>query len=91
MTGSINEIEGVILAVLGMIAQIHRPGLDGNAPLPLNIHIVQQLILHIPAGNRFGVLQNPVRQSGFAVVNVCDYRKIANIIASCCHKLFSPA
>ena len=91
MTGSINEIEGVILAVLGMIAQIHRPGLDGNAPLPLNIHIVQQLIFHIPAGNRFGVLQNPVRQSGFAVVNVCDYRKIANIIASCCHKLFSPA
>ena len=91
MAGGIDEVEDVVLAVLGVVAQVYCPGLDGDAPLPLDVHVVQQLFLHIPAGDRLGVFEDAVGQGGFAVVNVGDDRKIANIVASCCHKLFSPA
>ena len=60
------------LAVVGVVNQRYRMGLDGNAPLTLQIHVVQKLVGHIPQGNRLGLFQNPVRQGGFAVVDVGD-------------------
>ena len=34
--------------------------LDGNPALALEVHVVQQLVLHLPVGNRVGRLQQPV-------------------------------
>ena len=80
MARGVDQIEAVLLTVPGTIAEPYRPCLDGNAPFTLDVHIVQQLLLHIPLRNRIGFFQDPVRQGGLAVVNVGDDTKIANIL-----------
>ena len=79
----VNEVQGIGLAVQGIILDGHRPGLDGDAPLPLQVHAVQQLILHLPLGHRVAQLQQPVGQGGLSVVNVGNDGKIANFTLVC--------
>ena len=47
-------------------------------PLPLQIHVVQELVLHVAVGHRAGVLQEPVRQRRLAVVDVGDDAEITD-------------
>ena len=42
--------------------------------------VVQKLVGHIPQGNRLGLFQNPVRQGGFAVVDVGDNAEVSNLL-----------
>ena len=72
----VDQVQGVCLPVLGLIAEGDGPGLDGDAPLPLQVHVVQQLALHLPLGDGAAGLQQPVRQGGLAVVDVGDDGKI---------------
>lgn len=76
---SIDEIENIILPVLSMITQSNGASLDGNAPLPLDIHIVQQLIFHIPQRNGTGFFQNTVGQGGFSMIDMSDDTEVADI------------
>ena len=76
MSRGVDKVQGVCLPVLGLIAEGDGPGLDGDAPLPLQIHVVQQLTLHLPLGDGAAGLQQPVRQSGLAVVNMGNDGKI---------------
>ena len=80
MAGGVDQVKLVVLAVFGVIAQRHRMRLNGNAPLPLQVHIIENLLLHIPLLHRTGQLQQSVRQSGLAVVNVGNDGKIANVL-----------
>ena len=80
MAGGVDEIENIVLAVVGVVNQRYRMSLDGNAPLTLQIHVVQKLVGHIPQGNRLGLFQNPVRQGGFAVVDVGDNAEVSNLL-----------
>ena len=41
MARCIDEVQGVGLAVLRLVKDLHGTGLDGDAPLPLQIHVVQ--------------------------------------------------
>ena len=66
----VDEIQGVGLPVGGLVVQPHRPGLDGDAPLPLQVHVVQQLGLHFPLGDGVAQLDEAVGKGGFSVVNV---------------------
>ena len=79
----VNEVQSIGLAIQGIILDGHRPGLDGDAPLPLQVHAVQQLILHLPLGHRVAQLQQPVGQGGLSVVNVGNDGKIANFTLVC--------
>ena len=79
----IDQVELIGLAVLRLIVQTHGPGLDGDAALPLQVHVVQQLALHLPLGHRVAQLDEPVRQRGFSVVDVCNDRKVANFVLLC--------
>ena len=54
-------------------------GLDGDAALTLQIHGVQNLLLHLSQGKRSRQLQEPVRKRGFAMVDVGDNGKIADV------------
>ena len=56
MAGGIDEVEYIVLPILGTIHQSHSVGLNGNAPLPLQVHVVQELILHVPKGHCLGLL-----------------------------------
>jgi len=49
MAGGIDEIEVIGFAVIGFIIQRDGTGLDGDAALPLQLHIIQDLIFHITA------------------------------------------
>ena len=83
MARGVDEVQLVDLSVLGLVVQPDGPGLDGDAPLPLQVHVVQQLALHLPLGDRLALLQQPVRQRGFAVVNMGDNTEITNIGLLC--------
>src|ERR1700722_11805409 len=51
-------------------------GLDRNAPLPLEVHRIQQLILLVSVGDRTGGLQQPVRKRRLPVIDVSDNAKV---------------
>ena len=78
MARRVNEIQLVDLPVLGGIVNLNRPGLNGNAALPLQVHVVQELIFHFPLGHRLADFQQPVRQRGFPMVDVGDDGEVSN-------------
>jgi hypothetical protein len=55
-------------------------GFNGDATFPFQIHVIQELVLHIFFGNRLGQFNQTVGEGRFAVVNVGDNRKIADIV-----------
>ena len=59
----------------------HRPCLDRDPLLPLQLHGIQQLRRHLPRLHRAGDLQQPVRQRRLAVIDVGDDAEVANAIA----------
>ena len=75
----VDEVEHIVLPVLRRVHQGDGVGLDGDAPFPLQIHVVQQLVLHLPQGDGLGLLQNAVRQGGLAVVDVGHDAEIADM------------
>ena len=79
MARGVDQVQLVDLPVLGLVVQPDGPGLDGDATLPLQVHVVQQLALHLPLGNRLTLLQQPVRQRGLAVVDMSDNAEISDI------------
>ena len=79
MARGVNKVQGVDFPVLRLIKQVDGPGLDGDAPLALQVHIVQELVFHFPLGDGIALLQQAVRQGGLAVVDVGDDGKIADV------------
>jgi len=59
-------------------------GFDGDAPLALQVHRIEHLLLHLAHGERPGQLQQAVGERGFAVIDMRDDRKIAD--ARCFHE-----
>ncbi len=80
MTRRIDEIELVLFAVLGAVAQAYRAGLDGNAALPFKFHAIENLIGSFARADRAGELQQPVGQSRLTMVDMGDNGKISNMI-----------
>ena len=79
MARRINEVQFVNLAVLRLVVQLHCPGLDGDAALPLQVHVVQQLAGHFSCGNGLTLFKQAVRQRGLAVVNMGDDGKVSDM------------
>ena len=84
MAGGVDEVELIGFPIVGGIGDFYRPGLNGNAPLPFDVHVVQQLLLHVPEGHGAGLLQDPVGQGGFPVVNVGDDAEITDVVLLIC-------
>ncbi|CCY18709.1 1-deoxy-D-xylulose 5-phosphate reductoisomerase [Eubacterium sp. CAG:786] len=87
VTGGVDEVEDVVLAVVGVIFKTYCARLDGDAALALDVHVIKKLLLHIAEGNGLGLLQDSVGKGGFAVVDVCDDAEVAYLgkIASVSH------
>ena len=79
MARRVDQIEHVILPVLGVIINAHRVGLDGDAALALDVHGIQQLFFHVPRLDRAGGLDQPVGKGRLAVVDMRDDGKIADL------------
>ena len=80
--GRVDQVELVSLAILRGVHHADGVGLDGDAALALQVHRVQNLLLHFAHGERPGQLQQAVGQRGFPVVNVRNNRKISDAGAS---------
>ena len=75
---SVDEVEDVFLTFI-IVHHLYRVALDGDAFLPLQIHGIQHLILHLPLRKGVGALQQTVRQSTLAMVDMGYYAKIPDI------------
>src|SRR2546421_5371345 len=72
MAGRVDEVELVSLAVLCRIRHADRLELDRDPTLPLQIHRVEDLVLHVALADRSRVLEEAVGQRRLAVVDVGD-------------------
>ena len=77
--GRIDQVQQIRVPVLRRV--IHRNGmaLNRNALLALEIHRVQELILHPAQFHRFRMFEQTVGERRFPVVDVSDDTKVANI------------
>ena len=78
---------GVCILRLVLILHPHRGELDGNPLLALQIHTIQQLLLHIPLGHGACQLHHAVGQGALAVVDMGDDAEITDMF----HTLALPA
>ena len=77
VAGRIDQVELVGVAVARLVHHAHGMGLDGDAALPLQVHIVEDLGLHLAISHRAGELQQPVAERRLAVVDVGDDGEVA--------------
>src|SRR5690348_10706796 len=54
--------------------------LDGDPALPLQVHGIEDLLLHLPRADRPGELQQTVRERRFAMIDMRDDRKISDVL-----------
>ena len=80
MPRRVDEVQDIALPIVRRIFQSNRPRLDGDAPLSLQLHVVENLVLHLPGFHRLAFLQQPVRQGRLSVVNMGNDRKIPQFI-----------
>ena len=79
MAGSVDKIK-VILLTLVEVLHLYRMALDGYALLLLQIHIIKDLVLHLPVGKCLGQFQKTVSQGTLAMVNVRYYAEIPYVL-----------
>ncbi len=79
MPRRVHQIEGVGLAVLRPVFEPDGLGLDGDAPLALDIHGIEHLLLHLARRQPAAILDQPVGQGRFPVVDMGDDGKIADM------------
>ena len=78
VAGRVHQIELIEVSVLGLVVEADRLGFDCDAALALDVHRVEDLVLHLAVGDVAAQLDQPVRQGRFAVVDVGDDGEIAD-------------
>src|SRR5689334_23861622 len=79
MAGSIHQVENGGLAVLGLVGQADRLGLDGDAALALDIHRIEYLLLHLAVGQAAGHLDQAIGERGLAMVDMGDDGEVPDV------------
>ena len=74
----INQIENVGFAISRLVFHPGGLELDRDAPLPFQLHVVQELLLHVARRHGSRVLQQTIGQGGFAVVDMGNDAEIAD-------------
>ena len=78
MAGRVDQVEDVVLPVLGRVVQPDGLRLDGDAALALEVHRVEHLLVHLARVEPAGHLDQAVGQRGLPVVDVRDDREVAD-------------
>jgi hypothetical protein len=76
----IDKVEDILFPREAFVGQPDGLGLDRDAPLPLEIHGVEDLLLELPGGQGPGQLDEPVGQGRFAVVDVGNDGEVPDIL-----------
>ena len=75
VAGRVDQVEDVVLPRHPDVL-----GLDGDAPLALDVHRVEVLLAHEAGVDRAGELEDAVGQRRLAVVDVADDREVADSV-----------
>ena len=78
MARRVDQVEHVGLAVARGVIEAHGLGLDGDAALALELHIVEHLLFHLTVGQAAGLLDEPVGERRLAVIDMGDDREISD-------------
>ena len=78
MAWCIDEVEHIFLTIRRLVVHAGGLELDRDPPFPLQLHVVEELLLHIPIGHSAGVLQQTVSQRRLAMVDVGNNAKISD-------------
>ena len=62
MTGSVDKIHDIFVAVFGFVKKSYRAGFDGYTAFAFKLHIVENAVLHFALRNSGGKLQKAVRK-----------------------------
>jgi hypothetical protein len=73
----INEIELVVLAIIGFVIQADCVGFDRNATLAFEVHAVEDLLHHFALRESSSVFEQAICERGFTVINVRNDAEIA--------------
>src|SRR4030043_408843 len=84
MTWRVDQIENILLSVFSMIGKRDGLTLDGDPPLALDVHVIQDLILEVSLINQTRILNEAVCKGRFSMVNVCNDAKVTYVF----HGLF---
>ena len=79
VTRRVDEVQNIVLPVVCTIIEPDGARLDGDAALALEVHGVQDLVLHLALVDSVALLQKPVGKGRLAVVDVRDDGKITNL------------
>ena len=81
MAGGVDQVEDIVLAVLGPVVEPHRLRLDGDAALALDVHGIEHLLAaeHFALGEAAGDLNQPVGKGRLAVVDMGDNGEIPDV------------
>jgi hypothetical protein len=77
VSGCVDQVQFKLLTVPVGIGKGHGLAFDGDTPLPLNIHIVQDLVAELPLILKTGHLDQPVGKGGFSVINMGYYTEVS--------------
>ena len=81
MAGRVDEIDLVDVAIVRLVIHRDGPRLNRDAPLPLELHIIEKLLLHLPFFHRVGQLKEAVCQRRFSVIDMGDNGEVADEFA----------
>ena len=84
MSRCVDEMQFVIVPILSLVVETHRLCLNRNAALTFQIHIIENLGFHLTLCQRPCIFNQPVRNRRFAMVDVCNNRKITDELF--CHR-----
>ena len=91
MAGRVDQVQDISPAILRPVLQTDGLGLDGDAALALQIHGIQDLLLHLTALQAAADLDQPIGQGGFAMIDVGDDGEVTDMVQIChCRALLAP-
>ena len=79
MSGRIDEIELISLAVFGVIVQRYTMCLDSNPALSLDIETIQDLMFHLTIAQPAAQMNKAVSQGRFAMIDMGDNGKVTDV------------
>jgi hypothetical protein len=80
VAGGVDEVELIPFSVPGVVEKSDGVALDGDAPLALQVHRVENLVAELPLGHRPASLDQAVGECGLAVIDVGDDTKVADVL-----------
>ena len=92
VAGRVHEVQLIGLAIARGVVEAHGLRLDRDAPLLLDVHVIKDLLGHLPVGQPPGKLDQPISQRRLAMVDVGYDGEIADLgkVGHCAAPLAAP-